>query len=332
MKDELLLDVKNLQTHFFTKKGTVRAVNGVDFQIKPGETVGLVGESGCGKTMTALSIMGLVPPPGRVVQGKIIYRGLELSGMGKRRLREIRGNEIAMVFQNPMTSLNPVFSVGKQIIETIQIHRRNDRRKAKERAQEMLELVGISDPDQRMGQFPHQFSGGMSQRIVIAIALCCNPGLLIADEPTTALDVTIQAQIVELVRRLKDELGMAVLWITHDLGVVAGFADRVIVMYAGNIIESGAVDEIYENPRHPYTMGLLRSIPYLDDPVHDKLPTISGQPPSLIDPLPGCPFAPRCSYASDQCLAENPPLMPTDGQGHLSACWRWVELEESGAR
>lgn len=332
MKDELLLDVRDLRTHFFTKKGTVRAVNGVDFQVKPGETVGLVGESGCGKTMTALSIMGLVPPPGRVVQGKIMFRGLELSGMDKRRLREFRGNEIAMVFQNPMTSLNPVFSVGKQIVETIQIHRRNDKREAKVRAREMLELAGISDPEQRIGQFPHQFSGGMAQRIVIAIALCCNPGLLIADEPTTALDVTIQAQIVELVRRLKDEFGMAVLWITHDLGIVAGFADRVLVMYAGNIIESGAVDEIYENPRHPYTLGLLRSIPYLDDPLHDRLPTISGRPPSLIELLPGCPFAPRCTYASDQCLAENPPLMQTDDPGHLSACWRWAELEEIGAR
>ena len=331
MKDEPLLDVRNLQTHFFTKKGTVRAVDGVDFQIRPGETVGLVGESGCGKTMTALSIMGLAPPPGRIVQGEIFYRGLEISRMGKRELREVRGNEIAMVFQNPMTSLNPVFSVGKQIMETIRIHRRDDRRKARERAEEMLRLVGISDPGQRIGQFPHQFSGGMCQRIVIAIALCCNPGLLIADEPTTALDVTIQAQIVDLVQRLKAELSMAVLWITHDLGIVAGFADRVLVMYAGHIIESGTVDEIYESPRHPYTSGLLRSIPHLDDPVLARLPAISGRPPSLIDAPPGCSFAPRCSYVSDQCLAENPPLMPTDGPDHMSACWRWMELDESGA-
>ncbi|MBI4587195.1 MAG: ABC transporter ATP-binding protein [Candidatus Rokubacteria bacterium] len=316
-----LLEVRDLRTCFFTGAGVVRAVDGVSYDVAEGETVALVGESGCGKTVSALSILRLVAAPaGRIVGGQILFKSRDLLTLDEEAMRRVRGREIAMVFQEPMTSLNPVLSIGRQLTETLEIHMGLTPADARARGKELLGLVGIPDPARRLTQYPHQFSGGMRQRIMIAMALSCNPSLILADEPTTALDVTIQAQILELLKDLSRRLGVAMLIITHNLGVVARYADRVNVMYAGKIIERGTAREIYANPRHPYTLGLLRSVPRLDEPRKSKLNPIDGQPPDLTRLPPGCSFAPRCQYAIDRCASDVPPLRPV-GDGHDSACW-----------
>jgi oligopeptide/dipeptide ABC transporter ATP-binding protein len=316
-----LLEVKDLTTYFFTGAGVVRAVDGVSYDVREGETVALVGESGCGKTVSALSVMRLVAAPaGRIVSGQILFKGRDLLALDEEAMRRIRGREIAMVFQEPMTSLNPVLSIARQLTETLEIHLGLTPAEARGRALELLALVGIPDPEQRLVQYPHQFSGGMRQRIMVAMAISCSPSLILADEPTTALDVTIQAQILELMKDLSRRLGVAMLIITHNLGVVARYADRVNVMYAGKIIERGTAREIYANPRHPYTLGLLRSVPRLDEPRKSKLNPIDGQPPDLTRLPRGCAFAPRCRYVVERCGGEVPPLTPV-GDGHDSACW-----------
>ncbi len=317
----MLLEVRGLRTHFFTGAGVIRAVDDVSYDVGVGETVALVGESGCGKTVSALSIMRLIAAPaGRIVGGEILFKGQDLLALEEEGIRRIRGREIAMVFQEPMTSLNPVLSIGRQLTEPLEIHLGLPPAEALARATELLALVGIPDPARRLDQYPHQFSGGMRQRIMIAMALSCNPSLILADEPTTALDVTIQAQILELMKDLSRRLRVAMLIITHNLGVVARYADRVNVMYAGKIIERGTAGEIYATPRHPYTLGLLRSVPRLDEPRKSKLSPIDGQPPDLVRLPPGCAFAPRCRYAVPRCAEEVPPLRPVS-HGHESACW-----------
>jgi len=315
-----LLRVKDLRTTFLTAAGVVRAVDGVSWDIEEGETVALVGESGCGKSVSALSVMRLVAgPAGRIEGGEVLYKGRDLLKLGEDEMRAIRGREIAMIFQEPMSSLNPVLSIGRQLTEGLEIHLRMKQPEARARALELLAMVGIPDPERRLGQYPHHFSGGMRQRMMIAMALACNPSLILADEPTTALDVTIQAQILELMRDLARRLGIAMLIITHNLGVVARYADRVNVMYAGRIIERASAAELYANPRHPYTLGLLRSVPRLDEPRRARLEPIDGQPPDLTRLPPGCAFAPRCAYRVERC-AEVPPLQPI-GLKHASACW-----------
>jgi oligopeptide transport system ATP-binding protein len=305
-----LLEVKGLRTQFHTQDGTVNAVNGISYQVNEGETVAIVGESGCGKSVGVLSIMRLIPqPPGKIVSGEIMFEGKDLLKLPEDALRHIRGNRISMIFQDPMTSLNPVLTVGRQVGEALEVHQGLSQGEAKERTIDLLRLVGIPEAEHRVDDYPHQFSGGMRQRAMIAMALSCNPKLLIADEPTTALDVTIQAQIIELVKRLRDEFGMAIIWITHDLGIVAGLADRVLVMYAGYIIESAPVLDLYANPRHPYTLGLLSCVPRLDAERSQRLNPIEGVPPDLIDMPKACPFAPRCRYSIDRCWEENPTLV-----------------------
>jgi oligopeptide transport system ATP-binding protein len=292
-----LLEVRNLKTQFFTQDGVVHAVNGISYSVDKGETVAIVGESGSGKSVGVMSLIRLIPqPPGKIVDGEVLFDGQDLLKLSEDDLREIRGNRIAMIFQDPMTSLNPVLTIGRQITESLELHLHMNKEQARKRAVQLLELVGIPGADARLDDYPHQFSGGMRQRVMIAMGLSCDPQLLIADEPTTALDVTIQAQIVDLVRRLQDELGMAIIWITHDLGVVAGLAQRVMVMYAGFIVEESAVEDIYARPRHPYTLGLLRSIPRLDLGRQKRLVPIEGLPPDLLEPPNHCPFAPRCSF------------------------------------
>lgn len=304
-----LLEVTDLRTHFFTEDGLVKAVDGVSFYVDKGETLGIVGESGSGKSVTSLSIMRLVPnPPGKIVAGKILFDGDDLLTYDEEEMRKIRGKNIAMIFQDPMTSLNPVLTIGRQITESLELHLRLSGREARRRAAELLALVGIPSPDKRLDDYPHQFSGGMRQRVMIAMALSCNPDLLIADEPTTALDVTIQAQILELINKLKDELGMAVIIITHDLGVVARMADRLNVMYAGMIVEEGPTEQIFANPRMPYTIGLLQSIPRLDEERGHRLNPIRGLPPDLINLPAVCPFAPRCDFVQEACYQQVPPL------------------------
>ncbi|MGE5529318.1 MAG: ABC transporter ATP-binding protein [Patescibacteria group bacterium] len=316
-----LLCVEDLKTSFFTYAGEVKAVDGVSFTLEPGEAVALVGESGCGKSVTALSIMGLINPPGRIVGGKVEFDGKDLLYMREKELRKIRGNEMGMIFQDPMTSLNPVLSIRTQIVESLRLHTGLRGAAAGRRAVELLEMVGIPSPHQRVRQYPHQFSGGMRQRVMIAMALSCCPKLLIADEPSTALDVTIQAQIIELMKDLQRKLGMAIILITHDLGVVAGLARRIYVMYAGRIVESGTLEHIYHQARHPYTWGLLRSVPRLDDRAKRRLVPIQGQPPDLIAPPPGCAFVGRCQYAMRICETTRPELQPCDGDGHQAACF-----------
>jgi oligopeptide transport system ATP-binding protein len=316
-----LLQVKGLKTQFFTQDGVVSAVSGIDFDLNEGETLGIVGESGCGKSVSVLSLMRLIPtPPGRIVGGEAWFGGRDLIKMDNEEIRSVRGNKIAMIFQDPMTSLNPVLTINQQVSEALELHLGMDKKQSRKRTIELLELVGIPGAPDRVDDYPHQFSGGMRQRVMIAMGLSCNPQLLIADEPTTALDVTIQAQITDLVRQLKKEIGMAVIWITHDLGVIAGLADRVNVMYAGYIIETADVKDLYADPRHPYTLGLLGSIPRLDAHRKTKLTPIEGLPPDLIDMPPGCPFAPRCRFALDKCLSENP-VLETVGRRHMAACW-----------
>jgi oligopeptide transport system ATP-binding protein len=321
-----LLVVKDLATHFFTESGVVKAVDGVSYDIEEGETLALVGESGCGKSVSALSLMRLIPnPPGKTVAGEVIFEGEDLLKMSDQDMRHIRGNRMSMIFQEPMTSLNPVLTIGRQITESLELHLKMDRQAARERAAELLSLVGIPDAMRRLDDYPHQFSGGMRQRVMIAMGLTCNPRLLIADEPTTALDVTIQAQILELIQRLSTELGLAVLIITHNLGVVARYAHRVNVMYAGKIIERGGAEDIYKRPKHPYTHGLLKSVPRLDQPKREKLDPIQGMPPDLISLPPGCAFRPRCVYATARCETDIPELTAV-GEGHVAACWESDKL------
>jgi oligopeptide transport system ATP-binding protein len=322
-----LLEVRDLETHFRTQDGVVKAVNKVSFHVNRGETLGIVGESGCGKSVTSLSIMRLIPnPPGKIVGGQILFDGDDLVKMSEEEMRHIRGNRIAMIFQDPMTSLNPVLTIGRQITESLELHMKLSKREAVNRATELLDMVGIPSPGKRLDNYPHQFSGGMRQRVMIAMALSCNPELLIADEPTTALDVTIQAQILELINRLREELDTAVIMITHDLGVVAGMTDRVTVMYAGGVVEEGPTKEIFANPRMPYTIGLLRSIPRLDEERGRKLTPIRGLPPSLVDLPQICPFSPRCDYVQEACLNQVPPLRSV-AQDHRAACLFDITME-----
>jgi oligopeptide/dipeptide ABC transporter ATP-binding protein len=320
---EPLLAVDDLRVHLFTNRGVVRAVDGVGFTLSAGESLGIVGESGCGKTMTALSLMRLIPsPPARIVSGRIMFDGEDVVALDEPRLRALRGNAMAMIYQDPMTTLNPVFSVGEQIAEAVRLHRDASRAAARARAVEMLELVGIPDPGRCAQSYPHQLSGGMRQRAVIAMALACHPKLLIADEPTTALDVTIQAQILDLMRRLQQELGTAIILITHDLGVIADLVDTVVVMYAGKVVERAPVKQLFAAPRHPYTQGLLRSVPSLETREH-RMRTIEGTVPSAYAMPPGCRFHPRCGIARDVCRTDEPPLVP-DGVGGEAACWALV--------
>ncbi len=314
-----LLKVENLKTYFFTHEGTVKAVDGISFSIKRGETLGLVGESGCGKSVTALSIMRLIPhPPGRIVSGEIYSEGKNLLKYNEKEMRNIRGRKISMIFQEPMTSLDPVFTIGHEIKEAVRLHSSVNKKDARDKTIETLRVVGMPDAEKRINNYPHELSGGMRQRAMIAMALCCNPALLIADEPTTALDVTIQAQILRLINELKDEFGASVLLITHDLGVVAEMCDNVAVMYAGHIVEHTDVDTIFSNPLHPYTKGLNKSIPRLDVDM-ERLETIKGLVPNLIDLPSGCPFHPRCSYCSAKCMKEMPVLKEA-ADNHLVKC------------
>jgi oligopeptide/dipeptide ABC transporter ATP-binding protein len=322
-----LLRVSDLHTEFRTGAGNVRAVDGVSYTVEQGETVAIVGESGSGKSVSALSILRLVPdPPGRITRGEIFFADRDLLKLSEDQMRRVRGSDIGMVFQEPMTSLNPVLTIGRQITETLEQHRGADRPSAVKRAVELLGMVGIADPDRRLSQYPHQLSGGMRQRIMIAIALACDPKLIIADEPTTALDVTIQAQILELMNGLTRRLNVALIIITHNLGVVARYAGRVNVMYAGRIVESGTAAAIYHDPRHPYTMALLRSVPRLDRPRQARLAPVEGQPPDLTRLDQGCAFRPRCRFAVEACAKEQPALAPSGAPGHLSACLRSAEI------
>jgi oligopeptide/dipeptide ABC transporter ATP-binding protein len=316
-----LLEVRDLRTHFFTRQGVVKAVDGVSYALEAGETLGLVGESGCGKSVSALSIMRLVPdPPGKTVGGEVIFDGRDLLALPDSEIRRVRGKQIAMVYQEPMTSLNPVLSIGRQLTEALELHLGMSKREARGEAVGRLAQVGIPDPERRLRQFPHQFSGGMLQRVMIAMALSCHPKLIIADEPTTALDVTIQAQILDLMKNLCREYGVSLLIITHNLGVVARYADRVNIMYAGRIIERGTASDIYRSPSHPYTLGLLNSVPRLDLPRKEKLDPVAGQPPDLTHLPAGCAFRERCRFAVEKCAAEVPPLRPL-GASHFSACF-----------
>ena len=326
---DVLMEIRGLTTRFDIDEGVVHAVNGISYTMEAGETLGVVGESGCGKSVHALSIMRLIPiPPGRIEAGEVWFDGRDLLQLSDEEMRRVRGAEIAMVFQDPMTSLNPVYTVGSQIEEALRLHQGMTQAEARQRAEELLAMVGIPEAKQRLDDYPHQFSGGMRQRAMIAMALSCDPKLLIADEPTTALDVTIQAQIVDLVKRLQERLGMAVMWITHDLGLVAELAKNINVMYAGYIVEQGSVRDIYKQPRHPYTIGLLGSLPRLDEAPGTKLVSIPGLPPDLVALPRGCPFAARCIYRLDACEEAMPPLEHTDGEKHLVACWRWEEVPE----
>ena len=323
-----LLEIENLKTQFFTSAGTVMAVDDISYDVEEGETVAVVGESGCGKSVSALSILRLIPwPPGKIVGGRIRFMGRDLLELSDDEVRKIRGHHISMIFQEPMTSLNPVLTIGLQLTETMQHHLGMSEKQATERAAELLQMVGISEPRRRLAQYPHHLSGGMRQRVMIAIALACEPKLIIADEPTTALDVTIQAQILELMKDLTRRLGVALIVITHNLGVVARYADRVNVMYAGKIIEMGDARQIYHHPKHPYTLGLLASVPRMDQPRGSRLVPIEGQPPDLTRLDAGCAFRPRCRFAIERCAAEFPPLETLAG-GQRAACWRTNELDE----
>ena len=316
-----LLEVNDLRTCFHTPEGTVYAVNGISFHLDEGETLAVVGESGCGKSVTMMSILGLIAkPPGEIVSGSAVYNGADLLQLTEQQLEHVRGKEIGMIFQDPMTSLNPVLTIGRQITESLRTHMGMTAPQAQRRALDLLELVGISEPQRRLSEYPHQFSGGMRQRVMIAMALACVPSILIADEPTTALDVTIQAQIVELAIRMREQMGMALIWITHDLGVVASIADRVMVMYAGFVVEEAGVDALYDDPRHPYTLALQAALPRHDRRREHYLKSIAGAPPNLLVEPHGCPFAPRCDFTQDRCWEENPSLTPIDLQ-HRIACW-----------
>ncbi|QTL97022.1 ATP-binding cassette domain-containing protein [Iocasia frigidifontis] len=327
MKKEKLIELKNLKTYFNTEEGVARAVDGVDFEIYPGETLGIVGESGCGKSITSLSIMRLVPQPqGEIVDGEIYFKGKDLTKLSQKEMRTIRGNEISMIFQEPMTSLNPVFTIGNQISETIMLHKDVNKKEVMNQSIEILKKVGIPLPEQRVYEYPHQLSGGMRQRVMIAMALSCNPELLIADEPTTALDVTIQAQILDLMEALKEKFNMSMMMITHDLGVIAEISDRVAVMYAGKVVEYTDVKTLFKNPRHPYTWGLMNSIPRLNKEV-ERLTTIEGIVPNCLDFPEGCRYNARCPMAEEKCFLEEPPINEFD-EGHKVRCWYADEIEK----
>jgi oligopeptide transport system ATP-binding protein len=317
---EYLVDIQNERLSFFTPAGEVKALNDVTLQVREGEVLGIVGESGSGKSVTAYSLMGLTAHPGRLIGGNLFFNGHHINTMKERELRKMRGNEVSIIFQDPMTSLNPVYTIGNQIREVILLHTDKTRRQADERAKELLRLVGINEPERRLRQYPHELSGGMRQRVMIAIALACEPKLLIADEPTTALDVTIQAQILELMMDLKKKLGMAIILITHDLGVVAGMCDRIAVMYAGKVVEYGTTDEVFYHPSHEYTKGLLQSIPNLTERDHSRLVPIEGSPVDMLNPPAGCPFAPRCRSCMKVCLKHMPDYTELSDL-HYSACW-----------
>ena len=317
---EYLVDIQHERLSFFTPAGEVKALNDVSIHLNDGEVLGIVGESGSGKSVTAYSLMGLTAYPGKLVGGTIDFNGHRINDLSEKEFRKIRGNEVSIIFQDPMTSLNPVYTIGNQIMEVILLHTDKNKEQARARAKELLELVGINEPEKRLKQYPHELSGGMRQRVMIAIALACEPKLLIADEPTTALDVTIQAQILELMMELKEKLGMAIIMITHDLGVVASMCDRIAVMYAGRIVEYGTTDDIFYNPKHEYTKGLLRSIPRLDAQEHERLVPIEGTPIDLLNPPAGCPFAPRCSNCMKICLREMAPVTTFDDV-HYTQCW-----------
>jgi oligopeptide transport system ATP-binding protein len=328
-----LLDVRDLETRFKVRKGYVHAINGVSFQLQESETLGVVGESGCGKSVTMLSILRLLPPAARIENGQALFKGQDLLQIDRRELRAVRGAQIAMIFQDPMTSLNPVINIGVQMSEPLVYHRKMSMAQALQRSAELLDMVGIADAQDRLHEYPHQLSGGMRQRVMIAMALACQPDVLIADEPTTALDVTIQAQIMELVKELRDELGTSIIWITHDLSVIAGLADRVIVMYAGFVVEEAAVDDLYDDPRHPYTVGLLGALPSISETGQRRLTSIRGAPPDLIARPDFCPFFPRCKYAIDKCRTENPALRPAPGvddSRHRIACW--IDIRDRSSR
>jgi oligopeptide transport system ATP-binding protein len=328
---EPLLSVRDLTVRFHTLDGIVHAVNGISYTLERGEMLGIVGESGCGKSVSVLAVMGLIPqPPGKIVAGEVLFQDKDLLKLSEDEIQHIRGNDIAMVFQDPMTSFNPVLTIGRQVGEAPKIHLGWSWQKIREQVAELLTLVGIPGAASRLDNYPHQFSGGMRQRAMISMGLSCNPSLLIADEPTTALDVTIQAQIIDLVKGLRAQYDMGVIWITHDLGVVAGLADKVIVMYAGFIVEKGSVDHIYKDPRHPYTLALLNSLPRVDRSSDDRLATIPGFPPDLLGLPPGCPFAPRCSFVLERCRQENPHL-DRIAAGHEVACWVDVCQEQGGS-
>ncbi len=329
---EYLVDIKNEKLSFFTPAGEVKALNDVSIHLREGEVLGIVGESGSGKSVTAYSLMGLTAYPGKLLGGSLMFNGHQMEQISEKEMRKIRGNEISIIFQDPMTSLNPVYTIGNQIMESILLHTNKNKTQARDRARELLELVGINEPDKRLKQYPHELSGGMRQRVMIAMALACEPKLLIADEPTTALDVTIQAQILELMMALKDKLGMAIIMITHDLGVVASMCQRIAVMYAGRIVEYGTAEDIFYNPRHQYTKGLIRSIPRIDTKEHERLVPIEGTPVDMLNPPAGCPFAPRCDACMKICLREMPP-MSKFGDVHYTHCWlnQKEEMEKGAA-
>ena len=324
MNNDLVLQVEDLRTYFNTDDGIVKAVDGISFDLHRGETLGLVGESGCGKSVSCLSVMKLIPsPPGRIMSGHAMLQGKNILDYPVDKIRQIRGQKISMIFQDPMTSLNPFLRISTQMIETIQLHQGVDKMQAKDKAVDMLRMVGIPNPGKRIDDYPHQFSGGMRQRVMIAMALSCNPEVLIADEPSTALDVTIQAQILEIIKDLSVKLGTAVILITHDLGVVAGMCDNICVMYAGRIVEKAKVDDLYREPKHPYTQGLIKSVPRLDQPGKQRLYSVEGQPPSLIDLPDVCTFHPRCEYAMDICRQKYPPEFAMNGR--FVRCWLYEE-------
>ena len=328
--DAKLLDVRDLKVEFKTLEGTVHALNGVSFSVKPGQTLGIVGESGCGKSVSVLAVMRLIPqPPGRILSGEVEFGGRDLLRLSVPEMQEVRGKELSMIFQDPMTSLNPVLTIGRQISETMMVHKGLSENEARQETIHLLEQVGIPNPALRLDDYPHHFSGGMRQRVMIAMALSCKPRLLIADEPTTALDVTIQVQILDLVKQLRDEMGMAVIWISHDLAVIAELADRVAVMYSGYLVEETDVYQLYRQPMHPYTLALLQSLPRMDTGELDKLSAIPGSPPDATRLPPGCPFAPRCRFAIDRCRIENPVLTEA-GPDRRVACW--VDVSTGGPR
>lgn len=328
MNDKKLLEVKDLHVSFFTPVGEVKAVGGISYDLGYNEVMGIVGESGSGKSVEAYSIIGLLQSPGKVTGGEILFEGRNVLEFSNKEMQDFRGNEISMIFQNPMTCLNPVYTVGDQLIEAVCCHEAIGKDEAKKRALEMLTMVGINNVEQRFNQYPHELSGGMRQRIMIAMGLICHPKLLIADEPTTALDVTIQAQILELMKDLQQKTEMSIVFITHNLGVVAEICDRVSVMYAGRIVEQGKVDDIFYNPHHPYTMGLLRSMPNIEESKHEKLIPIEGTPVDMLNPPAGCPFGPRCEFCMNICLRENPPLIQV-AESHRASCWLYVEQAQA---
>lgn len=325
-KDDILLKVNDLEVSFFTHAGEVKAVRKVSYDLKYGEAMGIVGESGSGKSVSSYALMGIIPEPGKILNGSINFEDKDITKLSEAEMLKLRGKEVGMIFQDPMTSLNPVFTVGSQIDESLKKHTNLDKKQREKRIIELFELVGINQPEKRLKQYPHEFSGGMRQRVMIAMALACNPKLLIADEPTTALDVTIQAQIIELLKELKEKINMSIIFITHDLGVISEICDKVAVMYAGNIIERGSIDDIFYNPKHPYTLGLLKSIPKINADEHERLIPIEGNPVDLINPPKGCAFAPRCDYCMNICMEKVPPVYSV-GEGHESSCWLLAKEE-----